>query len=74
MTPQEALALWHNNSKRPEVRKILLANGLGDVVVRLDASASSAQALVEIAALKEKPIETKKPEVKVAANAVAKKF
>ena len=43
----DALANWVNNSKRPEIRKILIAEGLKDVVARLDAAATSAVAEIE---------------------------
>lgn len=43
----DALANWANKSKRPEIRKILIAEGLKDVVARLDAAATSAVAEIE---------------------------
>jgi len=51
----DALADWSDDSKRPAIRKILLSEGFADVIARLDASATSAQAETERSNMAKEP-------------------
>lgn len=55
MDSRKALSLWSDKSKRAEIRKVLTADGHADIVKRLENSASSAAAEVELANLVDKP-------------------